>query len=46
MDDSGIFLHSIEAVRLQVDRRLAELIPSPKPPTMRCSRRANASVRS
>jgi len=29
MDDTGIFLHSIEAVRLQVDRRLAELIPSP-----------------
>jgi geranylgeranyl pyrophosphate synthase len=29
MDDTGIFLHSVEALRLQVDRRLAELIPSP-----------------
>ena len=29
MDDTGIFQHSIEAVRLQVDRRLTELIPSP-----------------
>lgn len=28
MDDSGIFLHSVEALRLQVDRRLAELIPA------------------
>jgi geranylgeranyl pyrophosphate synthase len=29
MDDTGIFLHSVEALRLQVDRRLAELIPAP-----------------
>jgi geranylgeranyl diphosphate synthase, type II len=29
LDDTGIFLHSVEALRLQVDRRLAELIPSP-----------------
>jgi geranylgeranyl pyrophosphate synthase len=29
MDDTGIFLHSVEALRLQVDRRLAELIPGP-----------------
>ena len=29
MDDTGIFLHSVEALRLQVDRRLAELIPPP-----------------
>jgi geranylgeranyl diphosphate synthase, type II len=29
MDDTGMFLHSVEALRLHVDRRLAELIPSP-----------------
>ena len=29
MDDTGIFLHSVEALRMQVDRRLAELIPGP-----------------
>jgi geranylgeranyl diphosphate synthase, type II len=29
MDDTGVFLHSVEALRLQVDRRLAELIPAP-----------------
>src|SRR6201996_7900882 len=27
MDDTGLFLHSVEALRMQVDRRLAELIP-------------------
>ena len=30
MDDTGIILHSVEALRLHVDRRLAELIPSPE----------------
>jgi len=30
MDDTGMFLHSVEALRLHVDRRLAELIPSPE----------------
>jgi geranylgeranyl pyrophosphate synthase len=29
MDDTGMFLHSVEALRLHVDRRLAELIPAP-----------------
>ncbi|HEY3798814.1 MAG TPA: polyprenyl synthetase family protein [Caulobacteraceae bacterium] len=29
MDDTGTFLHSVESLRLQVDRRLAELIPAP-----------------
>jgi geranylgeranyl diphosphate synthase, type II len=29
MDDTGLFLHSVEALRMQVDRRLAELIPGP-----------------
>jgi geranylgeranyl pyrophosphate synthase len=29
MDDTGIFLHSVEGLRLHVDRRLAELIPAP-----------------
>jgi geranylgeranyl diphosphate synthase, type II len=29
MDDTGLFLHSVESLRLQVDRRLAELIPAP-----------------
>jgi geranylgeranyl pyrophosphate synthase len=29
MDDTGIFLHSVEALRMQVDRRLTELIPGP-----------------
>jgi geranylgeranyl pyrophosphate synthase len=29
MVDTGILIHSVEALRLQVDRRLAELIPSP-----------------
>jgi geranylgeranyl pyrophosphate synthase len=29
MDDTGMFLHSVEALRMQVDRRLAELIPGP-----------------
>jgi geranylgeranyl pyrophosphate synthase len=29
MDDTGMFLHSVEALRLQVDRRLTELIPGP-----------------
>ncbi len=29
MDDTGMFHHSVEALRLQVDRRLAELIPPP-----------------
>jgi geranylgeranyl pyrophosphate synthase len=29
MDDTGMFLHSVEALRMQVDRRLAELIPNP-----------------
>jgi geranylgeranyl diphosphate synthase, type II len=29
MDDTGMFLHSVEALRLHVDRRLAELIPTP-----------------
>ncbi len=29
MDDTGIFLHSVETLRLQVDRRLVELIPLP-----------------
>jgi geranylgeranyl pyrophosphate synthase len=28
MDDTGIFLHSVEGLRLHVDRRLAELIPA------------------
>ncbi|HEY1753518.1 MAG TPA: polyprenyl synthetase family protein [Caulobacteraceae bacterium] len=28
MDDTGVFLHSVEALRLHVDRRLAELIPA------------------
>ena len=30
MDDTGMFLHGVEALRLQVDRRLTELIPGPK----------------
>jgi geranylgeranyl pyrophosphate synthase len=29
MDDTGTFLHSVEGLRLHVDRRLAELIPPP-----------------
>ncbi|HVM98614.1 MAG TPA: polyprenyl synthetase family protein [Caulobacteraceae bacterium] len=29
MDDTGMFIHSVEALRLHVDRRLAELIPAP-----------------
>jgi geranylgeranyl diphosphate synthase, type II len=29
MDDTGTFLHSVESLRLHVDRRLAELIPPP-----------------
>lgn len=29
MDDTGMFMHSVEALRMQVDRRLAELIPTP-----------------
>src|SRR3974390_2167267 len=29
MDDTGTFLHSVEGLRLHVDRRLAELIPAP-----------------
>jgi geranylgeranyl pyrophosphate synthase len=29
MDDTGFFLHSVEGLRLHVDRRLAELIPAP-----------------
>ena len=29
MDDTGMILHSVEALRMQVDRRLAELIPTP-----------------
>jgi geranylgeranyl diphosphate synthase type II len=30
MDDTGMFLHSVESLRLHVDRRLAELIPAPE----------------
>jgi geranylgeranyl diphosphate synthase type II len=30
MDDTGTFLHSVESLRLHVDRRLAELIPPPE----------------
>ena len=30
MDDTGTFLHSVEGLRLHVDRRLAELIPAPE----------------
>jgi geranylgeranyl pyrophosphate synthase len=29
MDDTGMILHGVEGLRLQVDRRLAELIPAP-----------------
>jgi len=29
MDDTGTFLHSVDGLRLAVDRRLAELIPTP-----------------
>lgn len=29
MDDTGVFLHSVEGLRLHVDRRLSELIPAP-----------------
>src|SRR4029077_19587474 len=29
MDDTGMFLHSVESLRMQVDRRLADLIPTP-----------------
>lgn len=30
MDDTGTFLHSVEVLRVHVDRRLAELIPPPE----------------
>ena len=44
MDDTGMLLHSVDSLRLAVDRRLAELIPSPGCPAGRIGEAAHYAL--
>ncbi|MGH6956256.1 MAG: polyprenyl synthetase family protein, partial [Caulobacteraceae bacterium] len=44
MDDTGLVLHSVEGLRLQVDRRLAALIPAPEKEPARLAEAAHYAL--